>query len=91
MIELRNERLTQLSEGTQLNSDDEEEIYSQVLVDSKKERYGFKRGTGPVPKKKTADIYSERLIQQEAFENLQNEVQDSRRRMSEIEARLNQQ
>ena len=67
MIELRNERLTQLPKVTQLSSDDEEKIYSQVLVDSKKERYGFKHGTGPVSKKKTVDIYSERLIQLETF------------------------
>ena len=91
MMEVRTERLTQLPEGTQLSSDDEEEIYSQVLVDSKKERYGFKSGTGPVPKRKTVDIYSERLGQQEVIQNLQSEAQDSRCRMSEMEARLNQQ
>ena len=73
MLELRNERLSQLPEGSQLQSDDEEEIYSQVLINERYEKYGFKRGTGPVIKKRqlcNSEGHTQRLL----VENLRAEV-----------------
>ena len=73
MLELRNERLSQLPEGSQLESDDEEEIYSQVLINERYEKYGFKRGTGPVIKKRQLSS-SEGPTQRLLVENLRTEV-----------------
>ena len=49
MIKIRDARLSELSEGSELDSDAEEEIYSQVLSSARYEKYDFKRGIGPVP------------------------------------------
>ncbi|GMN36597.1 hypothetical protein TIFTF001_042472 [Ficus carica] len=44
IIKIRDARLSELSEGSELDSDVEEEIYSQVLSSARYEKYGFKRG-----------------------------------------------
>ncbi|GMN65509.1 hypothetical protein TIFTF001_034576 [Ficus carica] len=41
---IRDARSSELPEGSKLDSDAEEEIYSQVLSSARSEKYGFKRG-----------------------------------------------
>jgi len=48
MIKIRDARLSEALDRSELDSDVEEEIYSQVLASKKYEKYGFKRGIGPV-------------------------------------------
>ncbi|GMN40598.1 hypothetical protein TIFTF001_009831 [Ficus carica] len=87
MMEVRNERLSQLPEGSQLDSDDEEDIYSQVLVNEKNEKYGFKRGTGPMMKKRqlsSSGGSTQRLL----VDNLRIEVADHKQRVADMEDRM---
>nr|GMN73644.1 hypothetical protein TIFTF001_053059 [Ficus carica]GMN73653.1 hypothetical protein TIFTF001_053061 [Ficus carica] len=90
MMEVRNERLSQLPDGSQLDSDDEEDIYSQVLINEKYEKYGFKRGTGPVIKKRqlsSSGATTQRLL----VNNLRTEVADHKQRVTDMEDRMKMQ
>ncbi|GMN36048.1 hypothetical protein TIFTF001_042349, partial [Ficus carica] len=80
LMEVRNERLSQLPEGSQLDSDDEEDIYSQVLINERYEKYEFKCGTGPVIKKRQLSG-SGGTTQRLLVENLRTEVADHKQRV----------
>ncbi|GMN74941.1 hypothetical protein TIFTF001_052489 [Ficus carica] len=87
MIKIRDARLSELSEGSELDSDVEEEIYSQVLSSARYEKYGFKRGIGPVPRQASHGSKSGRP----RYESLQNEVQEGKLRMADMEYQLKEQ
>ena len=87
MTKIRETRLSERPEGSELDSEEEEEIYSQVLSSKRYEKYGFKRGVGPVPKQPLDGRKSRGL----ACESLRNEVQENQRRMSDMEALMKQQ
>ncbi|GMN30435.1 hypothetical protein TIFTF001_002791 [Ficus carica] len=90
MMEVCNERLSQLPEGSQLDSDDEEDIYSQVLMNERNEKYGFKCGTGPVIKKRQLSSSggpTQRLL----VENLRTEVAINKQRVTDMEDRMKMQ
>ena len=42
------ERVSQLPEGMQFTAEDEEDIYTRALANERAEKYGFRRGFGPV-------------------------------------------
>ena len=83
MKELRDEKLSQLPDDSQLESDEEEEIYSQVLSNDKYEKYGFKRGVGPV---KRRSITSSR----ETTQDLRTRLEDMELRFKRQEELLHQ-
>ncbi|GMN36451.1 hypothetical protein TIFTF001_042440 [Ficus carica] len=87
MIKIRDARLSELPEGSKLGSDAEEEIYSQVLSSARYEKYGFKRGIGPIPRQASQTHKSG----QPRYESLQNEIQEGKVRMAEMEDHLKQQ
>ena len=87
MMEVCNERLSQLPKGSQLDSDDDEDIYSKVLINKRYEKYGFKRGTCPVIKKRqlsSSGGSTQRLL----VENLRIEVADHKQRVTDMEDRM---
>ena len=75
-MEVRNERLSQLPEGSQLDSDDEEDVYSQVLMNERYEKYRFKHGTCLMIKKRQLSN-SRGPKQRLLVENLRTEVVDN--------------
>ncbi|GMN38929.1 hypothetical protein TIFTF001_008154 [Ficus carica] len=80
MIKIRDARLSELLEGSELDSDVEEEIYSQVLSSARYEKYGFKHGIGPVPRQASHGSKSRRP----RYESLQNEVREGKLRMADM-------
>ncbi|GMN26139.1 hypothetical protein TIFTF001_043964 [Ficus carica] len=87
MIKIRDACLSELSEGSELDSDVEEEIYSQVLLSARYEKYGFKRGIGPVPRQASHGSKSGRP----RYESLQNEVREGKLRMADMKYQLKEQ
>ncbi|GMN59612.1 hypothetical protein TIFTF001_028708 [Ficus carica] len=67
MIKIRDARLSEVPEGSKLDSDAEEEIYSQVLSSARYEKYGFKRGIG---KLRMADMEDHLKQQRELIQML---------------------
>ncbi|XP_024024868.1 uncharacterized protein LOC112092575 [Morus notabilis] len=70
MIKIRDARLSEVLEGSELDSDAEEEIYSQVLSSERYKKYGFKRDIGPVLRKAPQGRKSRGL----GYEKFENEV-----------------
>ncbi|GMN37021.1 hypothetical protein TIFTF001_042564 [Ficus carica] len=87
MIKIRDACLSELLEGSELDSDVEEEIYSQVLLSAWYEKYGLKRGIGPVPRQASHGSKSGRP----RYESLQNEVREGKLRMADMKYQLKEQ
>ena len=87
MNKIRDARLSELPEGSKLDSDEEEEIYSQVLSSARYEKYGFKRGIGPIPSQ-TSQTHKSK---QPRYESLQNEIREGKLRMANMEDHMKQQ
>ena len=87
MIKIRDARLSEVPEGSKLDSDAEEEIYSQVLSSARYEKYGFKRGIGPIARQASQTHKSG----QPRYESLQNEIREGKLRMADMEDHLKQQ
>ena len=86
MIEIRDVRLSEVQEGSELDSDTDEEIYSQVLSSERYEKYGFKRDISPVLR----NAPQARKSRGSGYEKLQNEFQENKRRMSDMEILMKQ-
>ncbi|GMN70148.1 hypothetical protein TIFTF001_039193 [Ficus carica] len=87
MIKIRDSHLSEVPEGSKLDSDAEEEIDSQVLSSVMYEKYGFKRGIGPIPRTASQTHKSG----QPRYESLQNEIREGKVRMADMEDHLKQQ
>ncbi|GMN38918.1 hypothetical protein TIFTF001_008131 [Ficus carica] len=87
MIKIRDARSSELPEGSKLDSDAEEEIYSQVLSSARSEKYGFKRGIGPIPRQSSETHKSG----QPRYEGLHNEIWEGKVRMADMEDQMKQQ
>ena len=93
ILEARDERLSQLPGEVQLELEEEEEIYSQVLSTQKYEKYGFKRGTGPVPRmpKDSSSRGSTQIAAlSKKVESLENDKLEYQRRMADMEEQIKQ-
>ena len=87
MIKICDARSSELPEGSKLDSDAEEEIYSQVLSSARYEKYGFKRGIGPVPWQASQALKSG----QPRYESLQNEIREGKLHMADMEDQMKEQ
>ncbi|GMN65153.1 hypothetical protein TIFTF001_034226 [Ficus carica] len=74
----------------ELDSDDEEDIYSQVLMNERYEKYGFKQRTDPVIKKRQLSS-SGGPTQRSLVDNLRTEVADNKQRVTNMEDRMKRQ
>ena len=95
IIDIRDERLSRLPKGLQLDSNEEEEVNSHVSVNKRYAKHGFKRGADPMLRKKSQksnsrgpspqlSVETRRMTMQE----LRNMNEEHRRRISEMELRL---